>query len=235
MFISLIFPCHNEEQAIPQVLPKAIQAKNNLLKSIPLKGFEILVVDDASQDHSLERLKEYEREIQIISLETQEGYGSAIQKGIQQAQGDWIAFCDLDNSCEPEELKLLIDSAKQGNRQSVWGNRLNKNSCMPWTRSLGNRLYQLLFLLLTFRLVPDACSGFRLFKKSTFLPQIYQFPQDLSFSLVFTAYCVRYKIPFSTKDISYSERLGKSKLHLFKDGLIFCFNLLNFLFFKKIK
>lgn len=231
MFISFILPCHNEEQAIPLVLPKVIRAGNMLLKTKNLKGFEILVTDDGSTDQSPESLLKYKKEIQIISLKTQEGYGSAIKRGVKQAQGDWIAFCDLDDTCEPEELGSLIDLARNKSLPVVWGNRLNKNSQMSFVRRLGNRLYQTAFLLLSFRLVPDVCSGFRLFKKSALTPQIYEFPSDLSFSLALTAHCIRYGIPFSSVDISYRERLGQSKLHPVKDGFIFLYSLIKFLFF----
>jgi len=235
MFISFILPCHNEEQAIPLFLPKVIQARNTLLKTKNLKGFEIFVIDDGSTDQSLEKLEQYKKEIQIISLKTQEGYGSAIKKGIKQAQGDWLVFCDLDGTCEPEELGLFIDLACNKSLPVVWGNRLNKTSQMPFIRRLGNRLYQLAFLLLSLEMAPDVCSGFRLFRKSALTPQIYEFPSDLSFSLALTAHCIHYGIPFASIDISYRERLGQSKLHPVKDGLIFLHSLIKFLFFKKRK
>ena len=235
MFISLIFPCHNEEQAILELLPKAIQAKEAISQQSYVKDLEILIVDDGSKDKSLERLNKYKEKIRIISSETQEGYGSAIKKGMKEAKGDWIAFCDLDNTCDPQELKLLIKLAHEKSLQVVWGNRLNKKSQMPFIRELGNRLYQIAFFILSFRFVPDTCSGFRLFKKSVLEPQAYEFPQDLSFSLAFTAHCIRHNIPFSSIDISYKERIGKSKLHSFKDGFSFLINLIRFLFLKKFK
>ena len=181
MFVSLIFPCLNEEQAIPVFLPKIILAGKHLLKTTNLKGLEILVVDDGSTDRSLEFLQKHQEDISVLSLKTQEGYGSAIQQGIKKAKGDWIAFCDLDDTCEPEELKNLIELIQSESLQVAWGNRLNKNSQMPFIRQLGNRLYQLTFLFLSFRFIPDPCSGFRLFKKSSLAPQIYEFPKDLSF------------------------------------------------------
>lgn len=233
MLISLIFPCRDEERAIPLTLPKAIQAKRGLVGEMSLKGMEILVVDDGSKDSSLDKLKRYAGEIKIIALKKREGYGSAIKKGVQQAKGDWIAFCDLDNSCAPEDLKILIELARGQSAQAVWGQRLNKDSRMPLSRKIGNRLYQLAFLGLCFKAVPDPCSGFRLFKKSALEPAIYEFPQDLSFSIAFTAHCLRYKIPFSAASVSYKERLGKSKLRLIKDGLIFLARLIQFLFLKK--
>ncbi len=231
MFISLIFPCYNEEQAIPKLLPKAIQAKYNILQQRGVKGFEILVIDDGSKDKSLELLETYKGNVKIIPLKTQRGYGSAIKEGVKQAKGDWIAFCDLDDTCDIEEFSLLINLVRDRSLEVVWGNRLNKKSKMFWTRRLGNRLYQIAFLLLSLKFPPDVCSGFRLFKKAVFISDIYKFPNDLSFSLAMTAYCIRYKIPFSTVDISYKERLGQSKLSPLKDGFIFLLVLMQFLLF----
>ena len=289
MFISLIFPCHNEERAIPQVLPKAIQAKQSLLREEPdLTGFEVLAVDDGSTDKSLELLKEYKDQIKIIALKQRTGYGSAIKEGISQAKGDWIAFCDLDNSCDPRELKLFIKKIRESRQavpsqrrepdksapnnsdgtqppstvytkkklccrykaevpgrykfsksanqskvlQAVWGHRLNRQSQMPLLRKLGNRLYQAVFFILSFKPAPDPCSGFRLFNKSALNSSIPGFPSDLSFSVAFTAHCLRYKIPFTSVPIFYKSRIGESKLQIFKDGWIFLLTLIKFLYFK---
>ena len=231
MFISLIFPCHNEEQAIPQVIPKALKTKQALIEKKKIEKMEILVVNDASTDSSLLKLKKYEKEIKILSLQKQEGYGSALQKAFQHSQGDWLAFCDLDDTCDPQDLSLLIDLTKKKDLSIVWGNRLNKKSQIPFIRKLGNQLYQLVFLILSFKKISDPCSGFRLFKKSKFIPQLYSFPKDLSFSLAITSYCVRQKIPFQTIDISYANRLGQSKLKPFKDGWIFLAQIIKSLFF----
>ena len=231
MFISLVFPCYNEEQAIPLVIPKALKIKQRLIERNLIKNLEIIAVNDASTDTSLLKLKKYEKEIKILSLQKQEGYGSALQKAFRQAQGDWMAFCDLDSTCEPKDLSLLIDLVQDQNLTIAWGNRLNQNSRIPFVRKLGNHLYQLAFLILSFKKVPDPCSGFRLFKKSDFIPQIYMLPKDLSFSLALTSYCVRNKIPFQVKEISYSDRLGQSKLQALKDGWNFLIQLIRFLFF----
>ena len=229
MFISLVFPCHNEETAIPKVIPKALKARQKLREKNQIKDMEIIVVNDGSTDTSFLKLKEFEKDIKIISLQKKEGYGSALQKAFQQAQGDWLAFCDLDNTCDPLDLSLLIDLAYNQSFSIVWGNRLNKKSQISFVRKFGNQLYQLAFFILAFKKVPDPCSGFRLFKKSMFLPKLYTFPKDLSFSLALTSYCVRHKIAFQAIEISYKNRLGQSKLQLFKDGWNFLVQLVKFL------
>ena len=192
---------------------------------------EIIVINDGSKDSSLLELKKYEKEIKILSFQKQEGYGTVLQKGFQKAEGNWLAFCDLDNTCDPIELSSLIELAQQKSLDITWGNRLHKKSKMPFVRILGNRIYQFTFLILSFKKVPDPCSGFRLFKKSKFLPEIYKLPKDLSFSIALTSFCIKNKIPFQSKDISYKERTGQSKLKTFRDGYLFLIQLIRFLFF----
>ena len=240
MFVSLIFPCRNEEASIDRVLSKAISLKTQLVNEGLVQGMEILVIDDGSRDASLKCLQKYQQGedgLRVLSLGEQKGYGSALKRGIREAQGDWVAFCDLDNTCEPSDLKMFLKKAFSSHPALpvVWGNRLHGQSSMPWIRRFGNRFYQWIFLILSFRWVPDPCSGWRLFKKSDFLPQVDEFPEDLSFSLAFTAYCLRSKIKFSAVDVSYKQRVGESKLIFFKDGFIFLFTLIYFLFFKKFK
>ncbi|MBC6414825.1 MAG: glycosyltransferase family 2 protein [Bdellovibrionales bacterium] len=233
MFISLVFPCHNEEKAISDVLPKAIELQKKLNKT--KQQLEIIVIDDASEDKSIKLLQEYVPQIKLFSLKKQKGYGAVLKKAFQESQGDWFAFCDLDSSCQPSDLEKLIDLAKSKDLDIIWGNRLNKKSKIPFLRLLGNRFYQIIFFLLTLKKVSDPCSGFRLLKKKKFSNSISFFPNDLSFSIALTSYCVRYKIPFQEINISYKERKGTSKLHVLQDGFIFLFQQLFFLYFKKIK
>ena len=143
-----------------------------------------------------------------------------------------MPFVILDDSYQALDLKKLLKLAQDKKLNIVWGNRLNKKSQIPKIRSIGNHIYRFLFSILTFKKVPDPCSGFRLLKKSEFQSVIPKLPNDLSFVIALTAYCLSTKTPFETTDISYKERKGKSKLHVFKDGWIFLFQALKHLFFK---
>ena len=242
MFLSLVFPCFNEEKSIDKVIAQALALKKELLASKKLKGMEILVVDDSSKDRSLDKLKKYEKEIRLVKLTKNQGYGFALKKGFKQSRGDWLAFCDLDDSYQAKDLSLLIGLVTGGasplpygadKLPIVWGNRLHKDSHISGLRAGGNRLYQALFWLLAFKNLPDPCSGLRLFQKARFWPDIQKLPDDLSFSLALSSYCLRFNIPFQTIKISYNKRRGRSKLRLFKDGWIFLYQMISYLFFKK--
>ena len=233
MFLSLVFPCFNEEKAIDAVLPKALSLKKQLLKQNKLKKMEIIVVDDGSKDQSLNKINLYEKDIVILKLKEKKGYGFAIKSAFESSQADWMAFCDLDDSYEPKDLELLIDLLKKKNCPIVWGNRLNKNSQISLIRAGGNFLYQWLFWLLTFKKITDPCSGLRILKKERFWPDLKKLPDDLSFSLALSSYCLRFRIPFHSLDIHYNKRRGDSKLLVLKDGWRFLYQMIKYLFFKK--
>ena len=231
MYLSLVFPCRNEELAIPSVLSQALRLKEELEQTDFVDQFEILVINDGSTDQSLKLLEKYRPSIKILSFNQQKGYGTALKKAFQESKGNWFAFCDLDDSCQALDLKKLLKLAQDNQLNIVWGNRLNKNSQIPKVRYLGNQIYRLLFFLLTFKNIPDPCSGFRLLKKSEFQSMIPKLPNDLSFSIALTADCIRHQITFDNIDISYKDRKGQSKLHVFKDGWIFLFQALKHLYF----
>ncbi len=222
--ISLIYPCHNEEQSIPLYLPKILESKKKILDETLVEDLEIIVVNDGSTDSSKKLLEKYKENIKIINLAIRKGYGYSIKEGLKHSKKAWIAFCDLDNTCEPMDLKKLVEGVQQKSVRTAWGNRLHKNSSIFLMRKLGNQFYKYCIFLLSFTLIPDPCSGFRLFHKETF-KDIHSFPNDLSFSLALTVYCIRHKINFHFVDINYKERLGQSKLIPFKDGFVFLFTL----------
>jgi len=231
--LSLICPCHNEAQAIPVFLPKILNMQKHLITNGILDALDIVIINDGSTDSSQKLLESYQPHITLINLAVCKGYGYAIKQGLKCCKEEWVAFCDLDNTYQPKDLQCVIEYAQNHSVQMVWGNRLHTKSHIPWIRYIGNTIYKYLIFLFSLSWVSDPCSGFRLFYKNTF-QQILSFPDDLSFSLALTIYCIKKKIPFKIIDIHYKERLGRSKLIPFKDGLLFLYTLLKVFLIKKV-
>ncbi|MCY4512354.1 MAG: glycosyltransferase family 2 protein [Bdellovibrionales bacterium] len=231
---ALIFPCHNEEGAIPSVLDSALRAKEQLIQRHSLKKLEIIVVNDHSTDNSAKILESYSGKIKIVHLKGRKGYGEAIKTGIEYTTCEWIAFCDLDGTCSPSDLEFLIKKTQETSAEIIWGIRLHKKSAMPYTRRLGNLLYRWMIWVLSGKVwIADPCSGFRLFKKSVFSSVVCELPSGLHFSPALTAWCVRKKVSFSCVNISYEERIGESKLKTLRDGVLFSWTLFSWLILKK--
>lgn len=77
---------------------------------------EIVVVDDASTDHSVEIAKKLQgehSEIRVIQHEKNLGYAGALNTLIKNARGQYIAFFDSDDESNPNRLELQINRIKK--------------------------------------------------------------------------------------------------------------------------
>lgn len=85
----------------------------NSLLNQTLQDLEIIAVDDASTDHSLEILRRYEADhpnrIKVIHYEENKKQGGAKNQGLKLATGKWIGFVDSDDWITPDFYQKLID------------------------------------------------------------------------------------------------------------------------------
>lgn len=104
MLFSIIIPAFNCEEYIEASLQSALQ------QSIGNKHFEVILIDDASEDSTLKiasRLKKQNRNLITCSNEKNQGPGIARNVGIQKASGDWLIFLDSDDLMAPKALEKL--------------------------------------------------------------------------------------------------------------------------------
>lgn len=105
--VSLIIPVYNVEHYLPKCL-ESIAAQT-------LNGFEVILVDDGSTDHSLEILRAFAHRFPNTYVIHQEnsGVSNARNTGIRAARGEFIAFMDSDDYIAPLYLQRLYESAKK--------------------------------------------------------------------------------------------------------------------------
>lgn len=73
--------------------------------------YEILVIDDASTDDSLQRIRRHEAlspRIRVIAHETNRGLAATLNEGLEAAQGEYIARMDQDDESLPERLAAQV-------------------------------------------------------------------------------------------------------------------------------
>lgn len=103
MFISVVIPTCNRAA----ILPRAIQS---VLKQT-YKAGQIIVVDDGSVDETQTILKEFAKEVIVVSQKNR-GVSAARNKGIEIAEGDWIALLDSDDEWLPDKLQMAVEFNK---------------------------------------------------------------------------------------------------------------------------
>ena len=89
----------------------------NSLINQTISDYEIITVDDASTDNSLEILKEYERKyphlIRVVAHEVNKRQGGAKNTGLKYAKGEWIGFIDSDDWVTPDYYEKLLAKADE--------------------------------------------------------------------------------------------------------------------------
>lgn len=215
--ISLVIPCLNEVAAIPVVATRIELAHAQLQQ----KGWklETLVVDDGSTDGTSEALQKYPHIIRVITHAQNLGYGQALKTGFAQAHGELVAMMDMDATYDPMDLIVLLNHLQTESLDVVFGNRLLPKSDFTAWRRFGNNLFGFLFKHCLKLPDTDVCSGLRLFK-SKFVPAILELPyRGFNLSIAMSAlFLTRGGSKCQQIPISYSARLGESKLMSWVEG-----------------
>lgn len=115
--ISIIVPCYNVESYIDTCVASLVN------QTLGLESMELIFIDDASEDATLERLKEWEKKypenILVIACEKNGRQGTARNIGMQYADGKYIGFVDSDDWVELNMFELLVDKAETYNCDMV--------------------------------------------------------------------------------------------------------------------
>ena len=95
--VSIIVPAYNEEKFIARTL--------ETLKNQTYRDYEIIVVNNNSTDNTEKIAKEH---VDKVFLEKEKGYHNAVNRGVREAKGDIITFCDADSLYPKNWLKKII-------------------------------------------------------------------------------------------------------------------------------
>ena len=123
--ISIVVPCYNEEKALPYFY-KEIDKVSKKMKPLV---FELLFVDDGSNDRTLEVLKDLSKEdkrVKYLSFSRNFGKESAIYAGLENSTGDYVTLMDADLQDPPELLSKMYNCIKKEGYDSVGTRRVNR-------------------------------------------------------------------------------------------------------------
>jgi hypothetical protein len=216
--LSIVIPAYNEEHGIAAIASRVLSVGPDLLKA-GIDQLELLVVDDGSKDRTAEVASNIPG-VCLIRHPRNKGYGAALKTGFARASGELIGFLDADGTYPPEYFPQLCSAALNGADLVIGSRMAGEDSKMPLTRRLGNIFFATLLSLLGRQKVTDSASGMRVFRRSI-LAQLYPLPDGLNLTPVMSTRAVHEGIMMGEVAIPYSERVGRSKLSVIRDGSIF--------------
>ncbi len=220
--LSIVIPAYNEENGISEIMERVLSIRESLEKS-GVENMELLVVNDGSHDHTVEVANEVAKQnscVHVISHPTNRGYGAALKTGFANAKGELVGFLDADGTYPPEYFPQLCAEALKGAELVIGTRMAGTDSQMPFTRRLGNLFFAKLLCLLGWQHVTDCASGMRVFHKGT-LSRLCPLPDGLNLTPVMSTRAVHEGVKMVEVPIPYSERVGRSKLSVVRDGSIF--------------
>ena len=217
--LSVVIPAYNEEDGIANIIERVLSIKEPLAEA-GVSGLELIVVDDASKDRTAEIVATYP-EVVLIRHTINKNYGAAIKTGFRNAKGDLLAFLDADGTSPPESFPQLCRPILEDGADLVIGSRMaGADSEMPLVRRIGNTIFATLVSIISNRRVTDSASGQRVLR-SEVLSHLYPLPDGLNFTPVMSTRAMHEHINVVEVPITYSERVGRSKLSVVHDGIRF--------------
>jgi len=160
--ISIIAPVFNEQE----VLPSFYQTLCTTLDVLPFR-FEIIFIDDGSQDNSLEiihGLQQKDPRISVIELSRNFGKEIALTAGLDYSRGDAAIIIDTDLQDPPELIPEMIREWQNG-YDVVYGQRLSRQGESIF-KKLSSHLFYRIIQRISHIDIPEDTGDFRLLNRA---------------------------------------------------------------------
>ena len=158
--ISLVFPCYNEEEALPYLYKEIVKVANEMSE----QEFEFIFVNDGSKDKTLTVIKELavnDSRIHYVSFSRNFGKEAGIYAGLKKASGDYVALMDADLQDPPCLLQEMYTALKTEDYDCVATRRVDRKGEPPIRSFFAKRFYQLINNISDTEIV-DGARDFRL-------------------------------------------------------------------------
>jgi dolichyl-phosphate beta-glucosyltransferase len=162
--LTVVVPAWNEALRLPILLA-------SLVDHVDVASTEVLVVDDGSEDRTVEVARGFESSLphlRVIEHGTNHGKGAAVRTGVLQARGRLVAFVDADDATDLSSLRPMCD-AIVGPVGAVFGSRHVDGSVVsgsPPIRGLMGRVFNHVVRVAAGTNISDTQCGAKVFRTS---------------------------------------------------------------------
>ncbi|MEH2434386.1 MAG: glycosyltransferase family 2 protein [Nostoc sp.] len=126
--VSVIIPAYNTEAYLAKAIESVLEQT--------LTDIEVIIVDDASNDKTVEVAKSFtDPRLKVIVNQQNLGAAAARNRALRAAQGEWIAVLDSDDWYAPERLEKLVSLANEKNADMIADDLylINDGETSPWS------------------------------------------------------------------------------------------------------
>ena len=158
--ISIVVPCHNEEEMVP-IFHKEITAVS---EQLPDAVFEMIFVNDGSKDATLaelKRLASLDERVHYLSFSRNFGKEAAMVAGLRHATGNYVAVMDADLQDPPALLVEMVALIRTGEYDCIGTKRVDRKGEPPIRSFFARQFYQLINRISATEIV-DGARDFRL-------------------------------------------------------------------------
>ncbi len=162
--LSVVVPTYNEEKGIDEFYRRTRDVLDRLA---PRFRYEIIFVNDASSDNTLQRLYELasrDVKVKVVSFSRNFGNQVGITAGIDIARGDGVVIIDDDLQDPPEVILNFIQEWERGYKV-VYGVRPKRAGVSPLFKLMAKLYYRIISSLSDTK-IPNDCGDFRLIDRS---------------------------------------------------------------------
>lgn len=227
MKLSVVIPVYNEKNTIEKIV--------SLVKAVKDIDKEIIIVDDASKDGTIEILKKMQvsqPDLKIAYKEVNKGKGDTLKVGFKMSTCDYVIVQDADLEYDPQDYHKLIRTLEEEGVDVVYGSRFSGNyEDMSNLHYFGNKLLTLVTNLFFGVMLTDMETCYKLMP-GNFVRNLNIKSPRFDFEPEITAKILKAGLRIKEVPISYKGR-GKSegKKISWKDGFAAIFTLVRFRFF----
>ena len=157
--ISVVVPVYNEERNLPILGPRLA----HVLEGIG-RPYEVIFVDDGSQDRSREILKEMALRFsafRLLGLKNNCGLSTALLVGMNEARGDILVTLDSDLQNDPNDIPILLQCLNEYDMATGWRQRRED----PWLKKISSRIANAVRNWVSGETIKDSACTLRVFKK----------------------------------------------------------------------
>lgn len=159
--ISVIIPVYNEVRTVSEML-------NRLAAVLAGQKFEIIIVDDSSNDGTVGEILSYTlTPLTLITHLINQGKGAALRTGFEKVTGDIVVIQDADLEYDPKDIPRLIQPILDGKADVVYGSRFHGEvqRVHLFYHRIGNAVLTFLSNLMTNLNLSDMECGYKAFRR----------------------------------------------------------------------